>query len=192
MNHTIKEINEPIKSYAPLSKEKKLLQEKYDQMASEVIDIPIIIGGNEIKTKDTDTCVMPHDHQHILANYYMAGENVDSDTPATGRFRRGDIWYKSRDVSTSAVQMPGQFVESYFLNDFMSTNHNDIGILYIVTAALFGFISVAFTVYMRLELMEPGVQYMTTDGQPNGHLWNVLITGHGILMMFFVLTSYQL
>ena len=58
---------------------------------------------------------------------YMAGENVDSDTPATGRFRRGDIWYKSRDVSTSAVQMPGQFVESYFLNDFMSTNHNNIG-----------------------------------------------------------------
>ena len=68
----------------------------------------------------------------------------------------------------------------------MSTNHKDIGILYIFTAALFGFISVAFTVYMRLELMEPGVQYMTLDGQPNGHLWNVLITGHGVLMMFFV------
>tara|TARA_B100001142_G_C14335935_1_gene655890 strand:+ start:1634 stop:3256 length:1623 start_codon:yes stop_codon:yes gene_type:complete len=75
MNHTIKEINEPIKNYAPLSNEKKLLQEKYDQMASEVIDIPIIIGGKEIRTKNTDTCVMPHDHQHILANYYMAGEN---------------------------------------------------------------------------------------------------------------------
>ena len=74
-----------------------------------------------------------------------------------------------------------------FINRWLfSTNHKDIGILYIVTAALFGFISVAFTVYMRLELMEPGVQYMTTDGQPNGHLWNVLITGHGILMMFFV------
>jgi cytochrome c oxidase subunit 1 len=58
--------------------------------------------------------------------------------------------------------------------------------LYIFTAALFGFISVAFTVYMRLELMEPGVQYMTMGGEPNGHLWNVLITGHGILMMFFV------
>ena len=75
MNHTIKEINEPIKNYAPLSNEKKLLQEKYDQMASEVIDIPIIIGGKEIRTKNTNKCVMPHDHQHILANYYMAGEN---------------------------------------------------------------------------------------------------------------------
>ena len=75
---------------------------------------------------------------------------------------------------------------NFFIRWFMSTNHKDIGILYIFTAALFGFISVAFTVYMRLELMEPGVQYMTLDGQPNGHLWNVLITGHGVLMIFFV------
>jgi len=75
---------------------------------------------------------------------------------------------------------------NFFTRWFMSTNHKDIGILYIITAAIFGFISVSFTVYMRLELMEPGVQYMTIDGQPNGHLWNVLITGHGIIMMFFV------
>ncbi len=74
----------------------------------------------------------------------------------------------------------------FFTRWFMSTNHKDIGILYIFTAALFGFIAVAFTVYMRLELMEPGVQYMLLDGEPNGHLWNVMITGHGILMMFFV------
>jgi cytochrome c oxidase subunit I len=40
--------------------------------------------------------------------------------------------------------------------------------------------------YMRLELMEPGVQYMLIDGEPNGHIWNVMITAHGILMMFFV------
>ena len=85
----------------------------------------------------------------------------------------------------------------FFTRWFMSTNHKDIGILYIVTAALVGFISVLFTVYMRMELYEPGVQYMCLEGAslvaamvdnctPNGHLWNVLITGHGILMMFFV------
>jgi cytochrome c oxidase subunit 1 len=74
----------------------------------------------------------------------------------------------------------------FFTRWFMSTNHKDIGILYLVTAAALGFVSVAFTMYMRLELMEPGVQYMLLDGEPNGHLWNVLITGHGILMMFFV------
>jgi cytochrome c oxidase subunit 1 len=85
----------------------------------------------------------------------------------------------------------------FFTRWFMSTNHKDIGILYLFTAAAIGFVSVAFTVYMRLELMEPGVQYMCLEGArltpapegectPNGHLWNVLITYHGVLMMFFV------
>ncbi len=86
---------------------------------------------------------------------------------------------------------------SFFVRWFMSTNHKDIGILYLIVSAFVGFISVAFTIYMRLELMNPGVQYMCMEGArffadsaatctPNGHLWNVLITGHGILMMFFV------
>ena len=85
----------------------------------------------------------------------------------------------------------------FFTRWFMSTNHKDIGILYLVVSALVGFIAVSFTIYMRLELMNPGVQYMCMEGMrltaagigectPNGHLWNVLITGHGILMMFFV------
>ena len=74
----------------------------------------------------------------------------------------------------------------FFTRWFMSTNHKDIGILYLVTAAIVGLISVGFTMYMRLELMQPGVQFMNIDGMPNGHIWNVLVTGHGILMMFFV------
>ena len=85
----------------------------------------------------------------------------------------------------------------FFTRWFMSTNHKDIGVLYLFTAGLLGFISVCFTVFMRLELMEPGVQHLCMEGTsllasavenctPNGHLWNVLITGHGILMMFFV------
>ncbi|SMX43210.1 cytochrome c oxidase subunit I [Actibacterium lipolyticum] len=91
----------------------------------------------------------------------------------------------------------GHDERGFFTRWFMSTNHKDIGILYLLTAGLVGFVSVAFTVYMRLELMDPGVQYMCMEGMsfvaqaeenctPNGHLWNVLITGHGILMMFFV------
>ena len=84
----------------------------------------------------------------------------------------------------------------FFTRWFMSTNHKDIGILYLWTAGVVGFISVAFTVYMRMELMEPGVQYMCLEGMrllqtgayctPNGHLWNVLVTAHGVTMMFFV------
>ncbi|MFY1710189.1 cytochrome c oxidase subunit I [Tritonibacter mobilis] len=96
-------------------------------------------------------------------------------------------------MADAAIQGHGHEDErSFFTRWFMSTNHKDIGILYLIVSALTGFISVAFTVYMRLELMEPGVQYMCMEGfasdpcTPNGHLWNVLITGHGILMMFFV------
>ena len=85
----------------------------------------------------------------------------------------------------------------FFTRWFMSTNHKDIGILYLFVAGAVGFISVCFTVYMRLELMHPGVQYMCLEGArfiadsasectPNGHLWNVMITYHGVLMMFFV------
>ena len=85
----------------------------------------------------------------------------------------------------------------FFTRWFMSTNHKDIGIMYLFVSGIVGFISVAFTVYMRLELMHPGVQYMCLEGArfiadasapctPNGHLWNVMITYHGVLMMFFV------
>ena len=87
--------------------------------------------------------------------------------------------------------------KGFFTRWFMSTNHKDIGILYLFTSGIVGFISVAFTVFMRIELMEPGVQHMCLEGarlfadaaqtcSPNGHLWNVLITYHGVLMMFFV------
>ena len=85
----------------------------------------------------------------------------------------------------------------FFTRWFMSTNHKDIGILYLFVAGFVGFLSVCFTVYMRMELMHPGVQYMCMEGArlfpaaldectPNGHLWNVMITYHGVLMMFFV------
>ncbi len=48
----------------------------------------------------------------------------------------------------------------FFTRWFMSTNHKDIGLLYLIVSGLAGFIAVAFTVYMRMELMHPGVQYM--------------------------------
>ncbi len=87
--------------------------------------------------------------------------------------------------------------KGFFTRWFMSTNHKDIGILYLFVSGAAGLLAVAFSVFMRMELMEPGVQYMCMEGAsllastvenctPNGHLWNVLITGHGILMMFFV------
>jgi len=67
-------VNEPIKDYGLGSPEKASLQAKVDELSSQVIDIPLVIGGEEIRTGNTTQCVMPHDHEHVLANFHQAGE----------------------------------------------------------------------------------------------------------------------
>ncbi|MFT6579801.1 MAG: cytochrome c oxidase subunit 1 [Alphaproteobacteria bacterium] len=59
--------------------------------------------------------------------------------------------------------------------------------MYLIFAVIAGLIGGAMSVYMRMELMDPGVQFLTdADGAPDGHKWNVLITAHGLIMVFFV------
>ena len=72
---------------------------------------------------------------------------------------------------------PSSFVRRWLY----STNHKDIGTMYLVFAILAAFIGGGLSVYMRMELMSPGVQYMD-----NGHVWNVFTTAHGLIMVFFV------
>ena len=67
-------VNEHAMDYAPGCKERKALNAELTRMSNEVIDIPLIIDGKEIRTGNTGKVVMPHDHQHILGNYHMAGE----------------------------------------------------------------------------------------------------------------------
>jgi len=67
-----------------------------------------------------------------------------------------------------------------------STNHKDIGTMYLVFAIIAAFIGGAFSVIMRLELLHPGVQYFLKDGTPDGHLWQTVVTAHGLIMVFFV------
>ena len=69
-----KPINEPVKSYAPGTSEKAALKQALAQLSSEKWDIPLVIGGKEIRTGDTGNVVMPHDHHHVLATYHKAGE----------------------------------------------------------------------------------------------------------------------
>ena len=66
--------NEPVKNYAPNSPEKKSLKTKISKLKSTQIEIPVIIGGEEVKTGNTSTCVVPHDHQHVLGTFHKAGE----------------------------------------------------------------------------------------------------------------------
>jgi cytochrome c oxidase subunit 1 len=69
----------------------------------------------------------------------------------------------------------------FFVRWFCSTNHKDIGTLYLIFSVLAGLIGGAFSVMMRMELQEPGLQFVA-DGQQ----WNVWITAHGLIMVFFV------
>ena len=64
---------------------------------------------------------------------------------------------------------------------FFSTNHKDIGTLYIIFAILAGLVGGFFSLLMRAELAAPGLD-VVADGQ----VWNVIITAHGLLMVFFV------
>jgi 1-pyrroline-5-carboxylate dehydrogenase len=66
-------VNEPIYPYAPGTPERKTLKAKLAAMSAERIEIPVVIGGKEIRTGDTATQVMPHKHDHVLATWHKAG-----------------------------------------------------------------------------------------------------------------------
>jgi 1-pyrroline-5-carboxylate dehydrogenase len=65
-------VNEPPKQYAPGSPERAEIKARLSSMADERIDIPVIIGGREIRTGRTTQAVMPHAHRHILADTHQA------------------------------------------------------------------------------------------------------------------------
>jgi 1-pyrroline-5-carboxylate dehydrogenase len=66
--------NEPILPYGPGSSEKKTLKAELKRMLAEEIEIPLLIGGKEVRTGNTAKAVCPHDHQHVLATYHQAGQ----------------------------------------------------------------------------------------------------------------------
>jgi cytochrome c oxidase subunit 1 len=70
---------------------------------------------------------------------------------------------------------------------FYSTNHKDIGTLYLIFAIVAGLIGGAFSVMMRAELHHPDIQFVLgADGSIDGQMWNVWITAHGLIMVFFM------
>jgi len=66
--------NEPVGAYGPGSTEKQKLKAKIAELKSARVDIPLIIGGEEIRTGQTAQCVCPHDHRHVLGEYHKAGK----------------------------------------------------------------------------------------------------------------------
>ena len=90
-------------------------------------------------------------------------------------------------MSTADTHHDDHHTPTGFKRWVFSTNHKDIGTLYLIFSIVAGLIGGLFSVYMRMELHEPGVQFMThADGSVNGHFWNVIVTAHGMIMVFFV------
>src|ERR1700712_3473609 len=88
----------------------------------------------------------------------------------------------------------------FFVRWFMSTNHKDIGTLYLIFAVTAGIIGGTISGMMRAELASPGLQYLGTWanarhhflGMPDAnldetrHMWNALVSAHGLIMVFFM------
>ena len=75
----------------------------------------------------------------------------------------------------------------FFVRWFCSTNHKDIGTLYLIFAAVAGLIGLGFSILMRMELQQPGIQFLHgAGGGVDAQFWNVAVSAHGLIMVFFV------
>jgi len=82
-------VNEPVNSYAPGSPERAELKARLKVMAAERLDIPLVIGGQDVRGGETAKAVMPHDHGHVLADWHKASkEQVAQAIEAAAAARR--------------------------------------------------------------------------------------------------------
>ncbi len=72
-------VNEPVKSYKPGSPEKEAALAAYKKMWNEQIEVPLSIGGKDIKTGETRNMTAPHDHKHVVGKYHLATAKNVSD-----------------------------------------------------------------------------------------------------------------
>lgn len=68
-------VNEPILSYAPGSKERELLKAAIAEARAKTLDIPMYIGGKEVRSGKTVSIHPPHDHQHLLGHYHQGDKS---------------------------------------------------------------------------------------------------------------------
>ena len=82
-------VNDANRTYAPGSPERAELKARLKAMAAERIEIPLVIGGREVRTGRTAQSVMPHHHRHVLAEYHLAGpEHIQQAVAAAAEARR--------------------------------------------------------------------------------------------------------
>ena len=123
--------NEPIDPYAPGASSRGRLKEALDRQAATEIEIPLIIGGKEVRTGRTAKVVMPCDHRHVLATYHQASEAevklaIDSALQARRQWetlswverasitlKAAELLSKKRRYQLNAATMLGQGKNAY-------------------------------------------------------------------------------
>lgn len=126
-----KPVNEPIYDYAPGSRERELLQEAIADARAKQVDVPMYIGGAEVRTGDTVTMHPPHDHQHVLGRYHRGQKQhveqaIDAALAAKADWEglswehRASIFLKAADLiagpyryKLNAATMLGQSKNAY-------------------------------------------------------------------------------
>src|SRR5664279_4284675 len=101
--------NEPVKGYLPGSPERIALKAKLEEMQNQQIDIPIIIGGKEIRTGETENCILPHDHKTVIGKYHKSGVKEIKDAIESAleahKFWSRMNWYDRASVFLKAADM---------------------------------------------------------------------------------------
>ncbi len=77
--------SETVRNYEPGSPEREAIKQRLAHMMTEEIEIPLIIGGEEIRTGNTEQVICPHDKSHVLAIYHQAGEREVNDAIEASR-----------------------------------------------------------------------------------------------------------
>jgi 1-pyrroline-5-carboxylate dehydrogenase len=87
-------VNEPVKAYGPGSPEKAELKARLRAMAGERVEIPLVVGGREVRTGRTSPAVMPHDHAHVLGEFHHASpaEVEQAVAAAAAAHREWSAW----------------------------------------------------------------------------------------------------
>ena len=94
--------NEPVKDYAPGSPEREELRVRLEQMRSETIDLPLVIGGEEVRTRETFEAVMPHDKDHVLAQVHK-GTATHVDKAIKAAAEAWEDWHRTPWEDRAAV-----------------------------------------------------------------------------------------
>ncbi len=83
-----KAVNDPVKSYAKGTPEREAVLKAYKEMWNAQVDVPLYIGGKEIRTGNTKNLSAPHDHKHIVGKYHLAEKNHIEEAIATALIAR--------------------------------------------------------------------------------------------------------